>query len=327
MESASGLEASYFLGFDGGGTKTECVLADADGRVLSRAVAGPSNPVRAGYARAWFSLSEAADILLARQKIPSNRIRGICAGIGGAGRPSTVRRLSAFFERSFPNAEVEVTTDLEIALEAAFGSAPGIILIAGTGSAAIGRDSAGRRERAGGKGPWFSDEGSAFDIGRRAIDAVLRAQENRGPATTLSQRLFTYLQAHDWDGVIDQVSKEADAVFPRVFPLVAELAEKGDATSREILSAAAVSLAALVSSVAEKLGWRKPRGSENSDPEEISVAKVGGMHGRSKFLDAALDAELTKAMPRWKYVALSVTPAEAAVRIASRANGNAASIR
>lgn len=318
-------ELSYFLGFDGGGTKTECVLADAEGRILARATAGPSNPLRAGYSRAWFSLSDAADVLLARQKITANDIRGICAGIGGAGRPAVVHRLTAFLRGSFPRAEVEVTTDLEIALEAAFGSGPGIILIAGTGSGALGRDASGRRERVGGKGPWFSDEGSSFDIGRRAVHAVLLADENRGPATALSGRLFQHLQAADWNGIIDQVSKSPDGVFPQVFPLVAELAESGDLLSREILSNAAAALVTLVASVAAKLGWRTAESARDSRAVEVPVARVGGMHGRSKFLDDAIDVELTRAVPGWKRVTQSMSPAEAAARMAVRAKRNAAS--
>jgi N-acetylglucosamine kinase-like BadF-type ATPase len=314
--NSSGSE-TYFLGFDGGGTKTECVLAGADGKVLLRATAGPSNPLRTGYTRAWFSLSEAADTVLGRQKITSSHIRGICAGIGGAGRPSVTRKLARFFERSFPNAEVDIMSDLEIAFEAAFGPGEGIILVAGTGSAALGRDPSGHQVRMGGRGPWFSDEGSAFDIGRRAVAAVLLAEENRGPATALSAELFRFLQTRDWNALIDEVSRDADGVFPRVFPLIAELADKGDSVSREILSTAAKSLAGLASSVADKLGWRD---------REVRLALIGGMHRRSKFFDAATDAELSRALPHRKYVELTVTPAEAAVRIASRAKGNAASI-
>ena len=314
-ENGSASVASYFLGFDGGGTKTECVLAGADGGILARATAGPSNPLRAGYTRAWFSLSEAADVVLSRQKIRSNHIRGVCAGIGGAGRNSVVRRVSEFFERSFPNAEVEVTTDLEIALEAAFGAGEGIVLVAGTGSAALGRDPSGREERAGGRGPWFSDEGSGFDVGRRAVAAVLLAEENRGPATRLAERLFDRIQVPDWSALLDQVSKEPDAVFPRAFPLVAELADEGDSVSREILSTAANLLAALASSVAGKLVWHK---------RAVPIALIGGMHGRSKFFDAAIDAELTKLLAHRRYVKAAVSPAEAAVRIATRAKGNAA---
>src|SRR5271170_1871875 len=182
-------DASHFLGFDGGGSKTECVLADAEGRVVERAFTGPSNPLRSGYARAWFALSEAADNVLSRQKLHAGHIRAIYAGLGGASRSGVGHRITTFFERGYPNARVRVTTDLEIALEAAFGTGEGIILLAGTGSAALGRDTNGHAVRNGGRGPWFSDEGSAFDIGRRAIRAVLLAEERRGPTTALSKRI------------------------------------------------------------------------------------------------------------------------------------------
>jgi glucosamine kinase len=326
-DDGSGSEASFFLGFDGGGTKTECVLAGPDGGILARATAGPSNPLRAGYTRAWFSLSEAADLVLSTQRITSNDIRGVCAGIGGVSRASVVRRVAAFLERSFPQADVEVTTDLEIALEAAFGSGEGIVLVAGTGSAAFGRNASGRKARVGGRGPWFSDEGSGFDIGRRAAEAVLLAQENRGPATRLSERLFDDLEVRDWEALVDRVSKDPDAVFPKLFPLVAEIAESGDRVARAILSLAAGSLAALASSVAQNLGWRdRVSGLVDTDLREVPIALIGGMHGRSEFFDSAIEAELRKALPEWKNVRMAIRPAEAAARIASRAKGNAASI-
>jgi N-acetylglucosamine kinase-like BadF-type ATPase len=311
-------DATYFLGFDGGGTKTECVLADSQGRIVGRSVGGPSNPLRAGYTRAWFALSEAADAVLSRQKLSAGHIRGICAGLGGAGRAGVVRRTTTFFERSYPNAKVRVTTDLEIALEAAFGSAEGMILLAGTGSAAFGRAENGRTARAGGRGPWFSDEGSAFDIGRRAFKAVLEAEEARGPETALSKRILKWHQSRDWDLLVDHIAKNPDDVFPKTFPLVAELAERGDEVSREILSSAAVSLARLAASVVDQLGWHN---------REIPIAKVGGVYGRSKHFDAAIDTELNRLLERVRFVPLEITPAEAAVRMAVqlvRARGNAA---
>ena len=316
--NVAGSDATYFLGFDGGGTKTECVLADSEGRILGRSVGGPSNPLRAGYMRAWFAISEAADAVLRRQKISAGHIRGICAGLGGAGRSGVVRQAATFFARAYPNAEVRVTTDIEIALEAAFGSADGIILLAGTGSVALGRGENGKEVRAGGRGPWFSDEGSAFDIGRRAFKAVVEAEEARGPETALSKRIFKFHEAQDWNSLLDRVSKNPDDVFPKTFPLVAQLAERGDEVSREILSAAAVSLAALAASVVDQLGWRS---------REIPVAKVGGVYGRSKHFDAAIDAELNRSLGRVRLVPVEISPAEAAARMAVhvvRAKGNAA---
>lgn len=315
---SSAPEPAYILGFDGGGTKTECLLANAEGEILARSIAGASNPLRTGYARAWFALSEVADVVLNRQKIKAGNISAVCAGLGGAGRPGVAKRLSNFFAGSFPNAQIRVTTDLEIAFEAAFGAGEGILLLAGTGSAAFARDANGCTARAGGRGPWFSDEGSAFDIGRRAFAAVARVEEHRGPASNLSQRLFSWHQAQNWESLLERIAKNPDDIFPQTFPLVAQLADKNDAVCREILSSAAESLAELVACVARELDW--------SD-REIAVAKVGGVHERSKYFDAAIDSELKKALPAAWVSRLKTTPAEAAVRMAIRAavaTGNAA---
>lgn len=311
-------DAAYFLGFDGGGTKTECVLADGQGRVLARATGGPSNPARIGYTKAWFSLGEVADVVLCHEKITSNDIRGVCAGIGGAGREGVAWRLKSFLNRSYRNADVRVTTDLEIALEAAFGEGEGVMLLAGTGSAAFGRAADGATARAGGRGPWFSDEGSAYDIGRRAFSAIVLAEDLRGPKTALSERILGWHKLHDWDTLLDQIVKNADEVFPKTFPLVAQLAERGDAVSRQILSGAAVSLAALAASVVSKLGWQE---------REVPLARVGGMFGRSEFFDAAIESELAKLISRRRRVEVKISPGDAAVQMAVRspcAEGHAA---
>jgi N-acetylglucosamine kinase-like BadF-type ATPase len=300
---------AYFLGFDGGGTKTDCVLMDAGGEVLARASAGPSNPLRAGYARAWFTLGDAADTVLERQGLRSPDIRGICAGIGGAGRDAVARKLTTYLERSFPEAAVEVTTDLAIALEAAVGEGEGIILVVGTGSGAFGRNARGETARAGGRGPWFSDEGSGFDVGRRALAAAVRAEEGRGPATALSEQVLKWLGSRDWAHVLDWVIKNPDDVFPRVFPLVARLGDKGDPVAQEILSSAAISLAQLVESVSKKLF---------PSDREITITKFGGAIGRSKFFDDEIDAELHRMAPKARIGILEAKPAEAAARRAIR---------
>lgn len=309
---------TYILGFDGGGTKTDCVLADEEGNVLARATTGPSNPLRAGYMKAWFALGEAADAVMARQKITADNIGAVCAGLGGAGRPGVVRRVTTYFERSFPNAEIRVTTDLEIALEAAFGRGEGILLLAGTGSAAFGRDADGRTARAGGRGPWFSDEGGAFDIGREAVRAVSLADERRGPETALTKKIISPHHWRDWTLLFEAVSKNSDDVFPKIFPFVAQLADKGDAVSQGILTNAAKSLSGLALAVAKDLGWTE---------RPVDIAKCGGVYGRSKFFDAAIQEEVSKVLPHARLIGIDVSPAEAAVRMAARelrAKGNAA---
>jgi N-acetylglucosamine kinase-like BadF-type ATPase len=308
-EKTHAIQPGYYLGVDGGGTKTDCILVDSEGTILAHATAGPSNPLRAGYAKAWFALSDAADVVLEHQHLKAADILGICAGIGGAGRESVARRISTFLERGFPSATVSITTDLAITLQAAVGDQEGIILMVGTGSGAFGRDAKGQTARAGGRGPWFSDEGSGFDIGRRAMAAVVRAEEKRGPQTALSQKILKWLGCNDWTRVLDWVVKNPDDVFPRVFPLVAELGDKGDAVACEILSGAAESLSGLAASVLQQLHMKD---------HEFPIAKAGGATGRSKFFDAAIDEGLRKVAPHAQITALKMKPAEAAAKMAIR---------
>jgi glucosamine kinase len=311
-------DAKYILGFDGGGTKTECILADAQGQILARATTGPSNPLRAGYMRAWFALGEASDSVMARLKVTSDQISGVCAGLGGAGRPGVVRRVTTYFEKSFPKAEVIVTTDLEIALDAAFDEGEGILLLAGTGSAAFGRDANGRTARAGGRGPWFSDEGSAFDIGREAVKAISLADEHRGPESALTRKILSPHMWRDWTLLLEAVAKHPDDVFPKIFPFVAQVADRGDEVAQGILSKAAASLAGLAFAVARELGWQD---------RAVQIARSGGVYNRSKFFDAAIESEIAKSLPQARFVSSAISPVEAAVRMAARevrAKGNAA---
>ena len=303
---------SYFLGFDGGGTKTDCVLLDAEGQVLRKSQGGPSNPLRSGYPRAWFAVSGAADAVLARQSLKAVDINGICAGFGGAGRPSVAKRMSTFLQRSFPKAEVKVTTDIEIALEAAAGSGPGMVLLAGTGSAAYGRNADGKTLRAGGWGPWLGDEGSAFDIGRRALTAVRRYEDGFGRATRLSDRVFKTLECRDWTSMIERIVKNPDDVFPRIFPIVARATEEGDEVSRSILAGAAAALVELAEHVIRTL---------NLSGAKFPLVRAGGVFGHSTYLDSLVDARLMEIASQATIGPLRISPAEAAAQMARTAAG------
>lgn len=300
---------SYFLGYDGGGTKTECVLTDKSGRVLAQAVSGPSNPLRIGYDAAFSALAAATSHVLTAAKLDAGQITAACAGLAGAGRKQVVKRVMAFLVDTFPKAVVHVTTDLEIALEAAAGTGEGVVLIAGTGSAAYGRNAAGQTLRAGGYGPWIGDEGSAFDIGRRAVAAMARSRDGLAPVTVLADMIPAALELASWDELISRIATQPDEVFPRIFPLVAEACDAEDDTAREILFTAALGLSQLASAVIRKLGLEK---------RSFVLAKTGGVHGRNAFFDQALDVLIASGAPKAKIQKLAVPPALGAVQMARR---------
>jgi len=295
----------YFLGFDGGGTKTDCVLLDSEGEILGEQSAGPSNPLRAGFDRAQASIRTAAEKVLSSKSVGAASVAAVCAGIAGAGQPRVIKRIMSFLVETFPFAHVQVCTDLEIALEAGLGDAPGIVVIAGTGSAALGRAADGRLVRAGGDGPWVGDEGSAFDIGRRGVAAVAHARDGLAPVTTLADAIPAALECANWSALLERIAASPDEVFPRIFPLIAEAADAGDTPSREILSGAAMSLSQLVLSVARRM--------EVVD-SEFTVAQAGGVFGVSSILDETFEALVHSAARGAQIEHVQTSPARAAAR-------------
>jgi len=299
----------HALGFDGGGTKTECVLVNAGGEVISRSLSGPSNPLRIGFDRAYAALANAAAATLAAARLKPSDISAVCAGLSGAGRPGVAERMEAFFRESFPNSFVRVTTDLETTLEAVAGAGAGVVLIAGTGSAACGRNAAGETARVGGYGPWIGDEGSAFEIGRRAVAIVGRFRDHGAPETALAGKILPAAACASWDELIERVATNPDDVFPRVFPQVVELAADGDAVARRLLLEAASELGEMASALIRRLKLQDA---------EFPLAKSGGVFGHSSLLDAHLDERIRAVAPRARIAMLDVPPAVGAAQLALR---------
>src|ERR1700720_1117103 len=133
----------YSIGFDGGGTKTDCVVLACAGKIIGDGRGGPSNPPRAGFEAAFGSLRQAATEALNTAGLRTSSVTGVCAGLAGAGRKNVVRRVLVFLAQEFSQAVAQVTTDFEIALETAVGSGPGVVLISGTGWGAHPRNAAG----------------------------------------------------------------------------------------------------------------------------------------------------------------------------------------
>ncbi len=296
----------YVLGFDGGGTKTECVLMDPAGRILARSFSGPSNPSRIGVESAAREVEKAADLCLQELRAARNEVVALGAGLAGTTDPDRKERMRAALASAFPGAKVNIFTDLEMALAAA-EEGPVIVLVAGTGSAAIGRDAQGQIWRTGGYGPLHSDDGSAYDIGSRAVAGAVKERDARGVDSSLGQGILKQLGYESWSDLRRQATQQADRVFPLVFPVVATAADEGDATAREILVQAARELAALVQVVADHGAYGR---------EDTLIAKTGGTVGRSAFFDAQVDAALKRVLPQARIGGLRMSPAEAAARAA-----------
>ena len=299
----------YILGFDGGGTKTECVLMNSADQVLARTYAGASNPSRIGVESAARAVEQSAELALRATGLPRTVITAVGAGLAGTAKPEMKERMLGALQKCFPGATITILTDLEAALAAA-GEGPAIVLVVGTGSAAFGRNADGEIARAGGYGPSSSDHGSAYDIGKRAIAVAI--QERRGGSdSALGRQILAQLRCTEWPVVQHRAQTMPDEIFPPIFPVVAAAADSGDATAQEILVHAAQEVSSLVADVADRLHLRE---------KEFLLAKIGGTIGRSRFFDAQIDAALEQVAPSAQMGKLRISPAEAAALAAKEAD-------
>ena len=260
-----------FLGVDGGQSSTTALVGDSAGRVVGYGRGGPCNHVTGVEARTRFI--EAIGGCVAQASDGISQFHAACFGFSGG--PDDKQ---ALIKEMFSITMLSVTTDALVALSGATAGAPGIIVIAGTGSIAFGRNAAGRTARAGGWGSVFGDEGGGFDIVRQALRAALRQHEGWGASTVLHDMLLRETGATDAN---DLVHRFYTPEFPKsriaaMAKLVDQAARDGDRVALDILRAEAQHLATFAAAV---------RGQLFARGEPAFVSHIGGVYGSDILRD------------------------------------------
>lgn len=300
---------SYYLGIDGGGTKTTCAVGD-ETRLLAAATAGPSNIVRVGEAQARESLHQAVHQACAVAGVTPQQVLRSCIGGSGAARPELAAIIRGILAEILPT-PIDVVGDMEIALQAAFDDAPGIIVIAGTGSIAYGREKTGKTLRAGGWGFEIGDEGSAHWIGRAAVSAVLRASDRDRDIASSS---LAKALCKAW-GVfsLSDLARAANSVPPPDFAaLFRVIVANEDELAREVLGKAGRELADIAAVVIHRLCCE-------DDPASVPVAMIGGVFRHAAVVREVFYNELQTLAPRARVMSQVVEPVEGALRMARKA--------
>jgi glucosamine kinase len=284
--------------------------------MLATATAGPSNLTRVGEARARESIREAIRQACAAAGVDARQVQSACIGAAGAGREEVASVIHTIMSEVVPG-KVEVAGDMQIALHAAFEEGQGVVVIAGTGSIAYGRDLQGRTVRAGGWGFAVSDEGSAHWIGRQAITGLLRVADETGrDADTLRvMPLLREVKAAWKLNSVNQLAGPANssADFANLLPAVLAAAGDGDELAQQILGQAAEELARLAAIVVRRLF------SEDASPgPEVSMAMVGGVFRHAPMIREQFSRLVRAASPQVVVICEVVEPVLGALRMARR---------
>jgi len=312
---------ALYLGIDGGGSRTQAVLGDEAGRILARAVAGPSNPTKVGIEGTKKELLRAARRVLRKASTAAGRgkltnshgvrarrrdplLEAVCAGVAGVDRPALSRPLLAWLRRAIPARHHLLVVDAAIGLHAALGTGTGMVVESGTGSIAYARDRRGRILRAGGWGSTFDDPGSGYDLGRKAIMAALRHFDGRGERTVLSSRISRALGISGINQIVLKALNPQQVAA--LFPLVLEAAREGDRVARRLCAQAAFELAEMALALGRRLGRRGI----------VPVVCFGGVFRSSPTLRRSFARFVHQRMPLARVRLLQREPVEGALAMA-----------
>lgn len=301
---------SIVVGVDAGGSHTRAQVADDGGAPLGAAegIAGAMRP--AGSDRAADAIVDVVRDALIAAEMGHVMPRVLCVGAAGVGRDTDRLMLwQALSAREIAD-EVVVHTDAETAFDDAFGDGAGILLLAGTGSIAHGRGPTGVTARCGGWGPTCGDEGSGTWIGRRALSVVTASADGREPATALLGAILTAVEVNEVEQLVAWAAQATPVQVAQLAPVVARVADAGDARAEALATLAAEELVLHVRTLARSLFGDERAG--------CPVAFAGGLIGPGRPLRRRLERRLKSAVPGRQLHAAEVIAVRGAVRAALR---------
>ena len=301
----------YLIGIDGGGTKTDCAVADLSGKIIQQSTGKPSNFLVIGVEEAIENIFALIEENLFALEGDFADVKQIVIGVAGAGRDED----SALLEKGFKDYAdqegihfkgVKVLSDAHIALEGAFPASAGCILIAGTGSILFGKDESGTIHRVGGFGRLIGDEGSGYSIGRKALNAVSKASDGRGEETLISELLNAKMNSGLSGSIINKVYKEKLDVAS-VARIVIKAAEEGDPIAEDILAEEADELVLHIRSLLNKI---------NSN--NLNVAFSGSLIDNKNYYSDLLKRKIKSTLPNIKVIQPAFPPLGGAILFAKR---------
>jgi N-acetylglucosamine kinase-like BadF-type ATPase len=292
------MSTAYYLGVDGGGTKTEFVCIDAAGEVRARALTGTTYHLEVGVAEALRRIEQGVAAIGADLAITPGELTHVFLGLPAYGEDRVVDpQLHAGVGAVLGHARYRCDNDMVCGWAGSLACADGINVVAGTGSIAYG-ERAGRGARTGGWGEVFGDEGSAYWIAQRGLAAFSRMSDGRLPVGALYEVMRDALALSTDLELCERVMGAggmARGEIASLAALVSEAADAGDTAARAILAAAAKELVLLANSLRDRLGF--------AAQEPVPVSWSGGVLANQPIVRAAFtaglaDAGLTPVMPR-----------------------------
>lgn len=269
---------TLLLAIDGGGTRTRSIAVDRDGLRRGEGEAGPSNHLHVPLVTATAALRSATAAALSAAGATTMDVAMVSAGLAGVDFDGTGAEDAARMLRSIGFDRVIVHGDMVVAHRGALAGAAGVVALAGTGSSVLGIAADGTMIKAGGWGPLYGDQGSAYQLGRLGLVAAAAAFDGSGAATLLVERLTHAVGVSRFPDTVARLYSDLSGQqnVAALAPVVDACAEEGDEVAAAICRQAGDELARVVVAVARRLPAADRR-----------MSYQGAVLGRSKLVRAA----------------------------------------
>lgn len=303
----------YYLGVDGGGSKTYTLITDENGIVVGKGNSGNGNH-QTDYHAAKQNIRESVDMALAQSNLKQSDITSAYFGLAGADREADYEILRPMIaELGFPR--FEVNCDTAIALRAGTNQPYGVVLICGAGTNSAGVNARQQFFQCGGFSYMFGDFGGGNDLGVEAFRSVIRAWDGREQPTLLTNLL---LQDQGYASVLDMFNDylDHDKTPPlQTVKLIFEAATVGDEVALRILRNQGEELGKSARSVITRLGMEE---------DQFDVVLAGSVlsRGAAQFIHPYIEQAVKECAPGASLVKLDIEPVVGAVWLAFEAGGN-----
>ncbi|WP_042222330.1 N-acetylglucosamine kinase [Oceanobacillus manasiensis] len=276
---------AYYIGIDGGGTKTHALLADGNGTIISQAISGASNPNAIGEQQLIEVFQSLFKELDNEEGTRLKKVKVVYAGIAGSANPANRTILEAILASILPQAKIVVEPDAICALYSGTYGKAGIVQIAGTGSIAYGMNESGEQERVGGWGYLIGDEGSGYAIGRAGITAALKSLDGREEPTILLKMLYDHFNVSHPQELIKSVydAEQPKSVIAPLSRIVFQAYLKDDPVAQTILEQSAKDIASQIKALYRKLF---------NGEERTKVVLCGGVFQEKGIMPRLLEKNL-----------------------------------
>lgn len=310
-------QVRYILGVDGGGSKTTAQIADTSGKKIAQAVSGSSNYKSVGIGKAIENLNTAIFNAIANLNV-SKDINFISSCFGFAGNnnskgkdPETYREIvfNDKLSKYLDSKRTIICNDSKIGLEAGSKNKNKIILIAGTGSNCFGINEDGKLARASGWDYILADEGSGYQVGLKALKAIIKAYDGRDRKTSLSKTILKEIKLKNILDLTEWVhmSPFSKARIGELAKTVCMTAEMGDEVSIDILTQEAEEAVVSAITVAYKLGFKD---------KKFDLILIGGLFKCEKYFKNIIMNRLKENFSKINFISFARSPVEGAIKLA-----------